>query len=133
MRGMDLPGADYDWFAVNSTDPHTCQANCSADPTCKAWVYVGEGTPVEHDNDQEEISRDEKKFLAGSGFQQELSGRVIESDDFDYPVPRCCLKNRVPSPRPNPACTSGILGHHVHFHRQVMARGSDMMGQAAIV
>lgn len=40
MPGIDLPGGDYNVTNVNYSDPHICQAVCTADPNCKAYTYV---------------------------------------------------------------------------------------------
>jgi sucrose-6-phosphate hydrolase SacC (GH32 family) len=40
MPGIDLPGDDYNVTNVNYTDPHICQASCTADANCMAYTYV---------------------------------------------------------------------------------------------
>ena len=41
MPGIDLPGGDYNVTDVSYTDPHICQAACTADgEKCQAWTYV---------------------------------------------------------------------------------------------
>ncbi len=40
MPGIDMPGGDYNVTNVNYTDPHDCQAVCTADPNCVAYTYV---------------------------------------------------------------------------------------------
>ncbi len=40
MPGTDLPGGDYNVTNVNYTDPHVCQAVCTADANCAAYTYV---------------------------------------------------------------------------------------------
>lgn len=72
MVGIDLPGGDYNVTNVNYTDPHICQAVCTADPHCFAYTYV-------------------------------VRPPLYAS---------CCLKGTVPSPNPNPTCTSGAKPGH---------------------
>jgi hypothetical protein len=85
MPHTDLPGDDSlpgsKYFGVHYTDPHLCQANCTADPLCKAWVYVPGPTGV------------------GAGTGVDAGG---------FPVPRCCLKGVVPPAKPSSSCTSGV-------------------------
>ena len=41
MPGTDLPGGDYNVTNVNYSDPHICQAACTADgERCQAFTYV---------------------------------------------------------------------------------------------
>ena len=41
MPGVDLPGADYNVTDVDYSDPHICQAACTADgEKCQAYTYV---------------------------------------------------------------------------------------------
>ena len=41
MPGVDLPGGDYNVTDVTYTDPHVCQAACTADgERCQAYTYV---------------------------------------------------------------------------------------------
>ena len=41
MPGVDLPGGDYNVTDVQYSDPHICQAACTADgPKCQAFTYV---------------------------------------------------------------------------------------------
>jgi len=41
MPGTDIPGGDYNVTDVSYTDPHICQAACTADgDKCQAWTYV---------------------------------------------------------------------------------------------
>ena len=79
LPATDLPGHDYDYYAVNYTDPRECQRDCTAaGPTCKAWTYVG-------------------------------AAAAVDSNAEGFPVPRCCLKNAVPHAEPSVATTtSGV-------------------------
>ena len=40
MPGIDMPGGDYNVTNVNYSDPHICQAACTADSNCQSFTYV---------------------------------------------------------------------------------------------
>lgn len=40
MPGVDLPGLDFNVTDVSYTDPHICQAACTASTACAAYTYV---------------------------------------------------------------------------------------------
>ena len=85
MPHTDLPGDDYHYFGVNYSQPQLCAKACMDDPRCLAWTYVG----------------------VSAATNTNINGSVYDADG--YPVPRCCFKNPVPTPRPNPSCTSGVI------------------------
>jgi hypothetical protein len=43
LNGINLPGADYSSFWVESEDPTQCQNACRSDAKCAAWTYVQPG------------------------------------------------------------------------------------------
>ena len=107
MMGTDLPGDDYQWFAVNYTDPHLCKAACEADSSCQAWTYVGSG--------------------GGDAPAVEGHGNIN-----GYPVPRCCLKNSTRMvARLDSTCTSGFKNGSGFTSLMVTVGTDGAVGSAA--